>query len=96
VDRARALPEAELPERPKAPPRQPRDPELEKRVDRLKSVRDAAAERLQLERGFLMARWQLEEIARTRPQSRAELAAIGSVRQWQIEALGSGLLEALN
>ena len=96
VDRARALPESELPERPKAPPRQPRDPEFEKRVDRLKSVRDAASERLKLERGFLMARWQLEEIARTRPRSAEELAAIASVRTWQIEALGSGLLDALN
>lgn len=96
LDRARSLPEDDLPERPRPTRGPPRDPEVEERADRLKRVRDAAADRLELERGFLMPRWQLEEIARIQPGSAEELAAIGSVRQWQIEALGSGLLDALN
>jgi ribonuclease D len=96
VDRARSMPESELPRQPEPPPRTRRDPELEERVDRLKAVRDKAADRLGLERGFIMARWQLEEIARVRPRNPEELATIESVRNWQIEALGSGLLDALN
>lgn len=96
LDRARSLPEEELPEQPRLPRRPPRDPEVDLRVDRLKDVRDAAADRLGLERGFLMPRWQLEEIARATPGSRVELAQLGSVRSWQVEAMGDGLLEALN
>lgn len=95
VERARSLSEDELPERPRTTRGPPRDPEADRRADRLKEVRDAAADRLELDRGFLMARWQLEEIARAEPRSLEELAAIESVRQWQIEALGSGLLDAL-
>lgn len=96
LDRARSLPEDELPERPSPPRRPPRDPEVDQRADRLKAVRDAAADRLELDRGFLMPRWQLEEIARAQPSDEEELASIESIRQWQIEALGSGLLDALN
>lgn len=96
VERARALPEHELPERPKRPRGPRRDPEVERRADRLKAVRDRAAERLELDRGFLMPRSQLEEIARSNPASRDELAALESVRQWQLEALGDELLAALN
>ena len=96
VDRARSLPESDLPEQPRPPKRAPRDPEADRRADRLKAVRDAAAKRLQLDKGFLMARWQLEEIARAAPRNAEELGALESVRKWQIEALGDGLLDAMN
>ncbi|MFO7895255.1 MAG: HRDC domain-containing protein [Longimicrobiales bacterium] len=95
VERARSMTESELPERPSRPERRRRDPEIEARVDRLKPVRDRAAERLDLDRGFVMPRAQLEDIARARPSSLDELAAIDGVRQWQVEALGEGLIEAL-
>jgi ribonuclease D len=96
VDRARSLSEDELPERPRPPKRPPRDPEVDRRVDRLKDVRDRASDRLGLDRGFLMPRWQLEEIARAQPRDPSELEALDSVRAWQIEAMGDGLLNALN
>jgi ribonuclease D len=96
VDRARSLPEGELPERPRPTRGPPRDPEVDRRTDKLKAVRAAAAQKLQLEPGFLMPRWQLEEIARAEPRGTEELAAMNSVRQWQIEALGDLLLDALN
>jgi ribonuclease D len=95
VERARSLNEADLPEPPKPPERRRRDPDVEARVDRLKPVRDQAAERLELDKGFLMPRSQLEDIARARPGDLDELAAVDGVREWQIEALGEALIEAL-
>jgi ribonuclease D len=96
VERARSLPEDQLPERPRPPSRRQRDPEVEKRTDRLKAVRDTAAERLGLDRGFLMPRTQLEAIARARPRTEEELIALDGVRRWQVEALGDDLLRTLN
>jgi ribonuclease D len=41
-----------------------------------------------------MSRAQLEEVARARPKSAAELAALAGVRNWQVEAIGEALLKA--
>lgn len=95
VDRARSLAEEALPERPRSPRRSQRDPQFDVMVDRLKAARDAAADRLSLESGFLMPRAQLEEIARRKPANEAELGAIDGIRRWQVEAAGPALLEAL-
>jgi ribonuclease D len=96
VARARALPESDLPERPKSAPRPQRDPEVDDRIERLKSARDREADRLGLERGFLMPRAQLDDVARRVPRSEAELAGIAGVRRWQVEAIGAALVVALN
>ena len=96
VERARSLEEADLPEPPERERGPRRDPDVDDRVDQLKPVRDRAAKRLDLDKGFLMPRSQLEDIARTRPSTVDELAAVAGVRQWQVEALGQGLIEALN
>lgn len=95
VARALELPEAELPRRERGPRRPPPDAEFEERVERLKKVRDAAAEELGLDRGFLMPRQQLEAIARQRPATKEALMEIPDMRRWQIEALGAELVDAL-
>lgn len=95
LDRARRIPAHELPERPRGPRRPPPDPEFDALVDRLRGARDEAAEALDLERGFLMPRGQLEAVARARPSTLEELAEIKGVRRWQVEALGEALLEAI-
>jgi len=96
VRRALALPERELP-RVELAPRQPRDPALEARVERLKGARNRVAADLRLEPGILAARSTLEAVARARPlpNDRAGLARGGELRRWQIEALGDALLSAL-
>ncbi len=94
LERARAVPENDLPVRPRGPGRPPPDPAFDACVDRLKVVRDRAAERLGLERGFLMPRQQLEDIAHAKPKDREELRAIGDMRAWQVEALGDELIAA--
>lgn len=95
VQRARALPDAELPSRSRGTGRPPPDPEFEARVDLLKTVRDTAATEFGMDRGFLMPRQQLEDIARAEPRSVAELEAVPGIRRWQVEALGEALLAAL-
>ena len=95
LERARALPDADLPVRPRTPRRPPPDAAFDALVDRLKAARDRAADRLVLDRGFLMPRQLLEEIARVRPRNHAQLAAIPGIRRWQVEAAGDDLLAAL-
>src|SRR3982751_6206345 len=58
VKRALAVPEAELPKFPRAA-RWDRDPEFDARVSALKTARDAAAKRLQLDPGVLCSRDRL-------------------------------------
>lgn len=95
VHRAGALDEAELPRRVRGPRRPPPDPAFDALVERLKKVRDTAADELSLERGFLMPRHQLESAARERPQTEEQLLQLPDMRRWQVEALGAGLLSVL-
>jgi ribonuclease D len=96
VRRALALPESDLPRVERAP-RQPRDPALEARVERLKAARNRAAVELGLDPGVLCGRSTLEAVARAQPppNDRAGLSRIGELRRWQIEAFGDALLAAL-
>lgn len=95
IRRARELPQSALPIRPRGPGRPPPDPQFDALLERLRKARDEAAEELGLDRGFLMPRTQLEELARGRPRTREELQAIPGIRRWQVEAAGERLLEAL-
>jgi ribonuclease D len=95
VDRALALADADLPRRKRGGARPPPDADFDALVEKLKGARDRAAEALHLERGFLMPRQQLEDVARSGARTPAELARIPEMRQWQVAALGDGLLEVL-
>lgn len=95
VQEARALADAELPTRRRGPGRPPPDPEHDALVDKLKAARDAAADRLQIDRGFLMPRQQLEDVARRRPLSGDQLLEVADMRRWQVEAMGEDLLEVI-
>lgn len=95
VRRAQALPESELPVRPRGPGRPAPDPAFDALMEKLKAARDIAADELELDRGFLMPRSQLEEVARERPKSLDVLQAIPGMRRWQVECLGERLLEVL-
>lgn len=94
VSRALALSEDELPKRERGP-RVARDPELEARVERLKTARNAVAQRIGLDPGVLCGKSTLELIARARPRDRAELAQVSDLRRWQVTVLGEALLPAL-
>lgn len=92
---ARELPPTQLPVRPSPPRRPAPDPDLERLVERLRIARDEAAKRLRLDRGFLMPRQQLEDIARQRPSTRRDLKGVADMRDWQIEAMGEDIVSVL-
>ncbi|MGH7466646.1 MAG: ribonuclease D [Longimicrobiales bacterium] len=92
VRRALELSEQTLPAFPRAPRRPPPDPSFDERMDRIRRVRDQAADELGLDRGFLMPRTQLEALARQQPKSAAELGHVPDIRQWQVEILADRLL----
>ncbi len=94
VRRGNEVPEAELPKFPKGQ-RWNKDRDFDDRVARLKSVRDAAATRLELDPGVLCSRERLENIARSGAKSVEELAAVPDLRRWQIEEMGEGFVKAL-
>lgn len=94
VGRALALSEEELPKRERGP-RVARDPELEASVERLKTARNAVAQRIGLDPGVLCGKATLELIARARPRDQAELAQVSDLRRWQVTVLGEALLPAL-
>lgn len=95
VRRGLAVPDAELPRFPKAL-RWERDPDFDARASALRTVRDAAAARLDMDPGVLCSRDRLEAIARRNPQSMDELREIPELRRWQIEELGPEFLKALS
>ena len=93
-ERGLAVPEGDLPriERGKRPPP---DPAFDARLERLKVVRTAAAERIGLAPGVLCPNGTLEAIARLDPRTAAALTQIPEMRRWQAEVVGPELVAAL-
>jgi ribonuclease D len=87
-------PEAELPKFPKGQ-RWNKDRDFDEKVSRLKSVRDDAAARLELDPGVLCSRERLENVARSGAKTIDDLAAVPDLRRWQIEEMGDGFVRAL-
>ena len=75
IDRGQQVPESDLPRYPKSA-RWDRDPNFEERVARLRTVRDAAAKRLDLDPGVLCARDRMEAVARQNPTSVEQVSAL--------------------
>jgi len=94
VRRGLAVPDAELPRFPRAP-RWERDPDFDSRVSALKTVRDAHAQRLELDPGVLCSRDRMEAVARRNPATREELDTIPELRRWQADLLGDDFVKAL-
>ncbi len=86
--------EAQLPRFPKAP-RWDRDPDFDTRVSALRTVRDAAAQRLDMDPGVLCSRDRLEAVARRNPGSLDEVGEVPELRRWQREELGAAFVAAL-
>jgi ribonuclease D len=94
VRRGLALPDADLPRFPKAL-RWERDPDFDARAGALRTVRDAAAARLDMDPGVLCSRDRLEAVARRNPTTMGELREISELRRWQMDELGEDFLAAL-
>ena len=94
VRRGMEAPEADLPKFPRGQ-RWNKDRDFDDRVGRLKSVRDEAATRLELDPGVLCSRERLENVARSGAQTVVDLATVPDLRRWQIEEMGEGFVRAL-
>ncbi|MEP7066965.1 MAG: HRDC domain-containing protein [Gemmatimonadota bacterium] len=94
VRRGVEVPEDQLPRFPRAP-RWDRDADFDTRVNALRTAREEASQRLELDPGFLCAREKLETIARKKPRTLEELAEVPDLRRWQVEVLGPAFLKAL-
>ncbi len=94
VRRGVEAPEAELPKFPRGQ-RWNKDRDFDERVARLKTVRDSAATRLELDPGVLCSRERLENIARSGAKTIDDLASVPDLRRWQIEEMGAGFIGAL-
>ena len=94
IERGQSLAEKDLPRFPRGE-RRAADPLLDVRVEKLKAVRNAAAERLKLDPGVLCPKGTLEAVAGAKPASLADLARVPDIRQWQVGVLGADFLRAL-
>lgn len=94
VARGLAVTDADLPRFARAE-RWERDPVLEARGERLRDARNRIAETLDLDPGFVASRAALDDVARVRPTSADELAAVPSLRRWQVGVLGDELLRVM-
>jgi ribonuclease D len=70
-------------------------PEVEEVAERLKVARNMKSDELGIARGSLASNTLLLDIARSGPKNAAELVAVPSVRNWQVEALGDALINVL-
>jgi ribonuclease D len=94
VQRGLDAPDAQLPRFPKAA-RWERDPDFDTRVTALRTVRDGAATRLDLDAGVLCSRDRLEAVARRNPATLDDLTEVSELRKWQVGLLGEAFLSAL-
>lgn len=89
------LPETELPVFPRGERRQ-KDPQVDKRLTRLKDWRKKIAVELGLDPGVLINNALLEELARKQPRSEQDFVEIDLLKKWQQKVLGEGILRTLN
>jgi ribonuclease D len=94
IARGIALPEDALPRYPR-PARWDKDADFDERVNRLRGVRETAAAKLDLDPGVLASRERLESIARAKPTSLDELAAVPGIKKWQAGVLGEAAVRAM-
>lgn len=94
IERGLAVPEGQLPKFPKGK-RWARDPDFDTKVARLRTARDEAAKRLDLDPGVLCSRDRLESVARQVPRAVEDLKAIDGLRRWQVAEMGESFVAAL-
>lgn len=94
VQRGLEVAEEHLPRFPRAP-KWDREADFDDQVSRLKSVRDAAATRLNLDPGVLCSRERLEAVARRKPTKVSDLEDVPGLRKWQIGEMGEEFVAAL-
>ncbi len=94
VQRGLEVADEHLPRFPRSP-KWEREDDFDARVSKLKSVRDAAAARLNLDPGVLCSRERLEAVVRKKPMKVSELDDVPGLRRWQIGEMGDEFVRVL-
>ncbi len=94
IDKGKQLPKDQWP-KPDRPKRWDKDPDHEDRLKRLKGARDVLMKEFDLRPGIVAANQLLTEIARTKPGDLQALAALPSIRNYQVSHFGDALLKVL-
>ncbi len=91
------MPEEELKPYPRVRGRGPGrpPPEVEDLADALKAVRNLRADELGLDRGTLLSNAVITAVALAAPGNPEALTSVEGIRRWQVEAVGSRLLDVL-
>ena len=94
IKTALALPHGELPSYPKI--RMPRkNPRVLERISQLKKMRERCSVSIGMEPGFLINNNTISAVAFANPKDKEALLEIEGMRNWQVEALGSHILNTL-
>jgi ribonuclease D len=94
VRNARRMPKDQLPIYPRhRSPKVPR--KVPARVKALRAWRDAKAEELDLNEALLFNRALIKAIAADNPATKASLAEVDGIHQWQVDAFGDDILSVL-
>jgi ribonuclease D len=93
IERGLDLPDSELPERPHGERRRTTEAER-RRVDALRTWRDAEAERSQLDPAIVLSQKLIERVAAAAPRTLEDLEAVEGLRRWRVQAWGDALLDA--
>lgn len=94
ITKAMELEDEQLPLYPRTK-RAKRDFKVEKRIIRLKKMREKLSISMGIEPGFLLNNALISSIALQKPANSAQLLNIEHVRHWQVENIGENILEAL-
>ena len=90
------VPESEIEPLDRVPPRPSGrvPPDLEEAASRVKDLRNRRASELGIGRGKVLSNAMIATVIRRAPSTLEELARIEGVKKWQVELLGSDLIEA--
>ncbi len=94
IARGEATPEAELPAYPESPRRHVPGI-VQRRGERLKKWREAAAPRFALDPGILLPQRLIDRLAEEGPADLAALARLDGFRRWRVQAFGPEILACM-
>jgi ribonuclease D len=95
IERALALPDAELPRLSPVPPRPVVSEEVRRRIDSLRTWRANEATRLAVDISVVLPQRLLERLAQAAPREVDALHDIEGLRRWRVDAFGPDLVTAL-
>jgi ribonuclease D len=95
IERALALPDADLPRLSPAPPRPVVPEEVRRRIESLRVWRAKEATRLAVDISVVLPQRLLERLAQAAPRDVEALREVEGLRRWRVDAFGPELIGTL-